>query len=261
MAYPFAKYGAEHHLKLLSGLGIQSLEYQADSSTTMDWSVNAVSLILASRSNRRAQLLREAGYPFAQVWPPFDDPPQPNAQLAATPAALAIRLAVAKAHSVLNDNVLNTSTPAMILAADTLMVGPNGRLIGQPADRHDAQMILQTLIDATHDVYTGVAIFDDKTRRAITTFADHAQVHLDPVTPEQLTAYVDSGQWQGKAGGYNLFSLGPHWTWTVKGDPSTVVGLPLTKLSPWLAPCLAQIHHADPAADRSCPPDQRGHVD
>lgn len=69
----------------------------------------------------------------------------------------------------------------------------------------------------------------------VVNFADEAVVHCGPVTEAQVQAALDSGVWQGKAGGYNLFELqAAGWPLTVEGDETTVVGLPMKRVAPML---------------------------
>jgi len=201
-----------------------------------DASVTNATLILASRSARRAQLLQQAGYRFVQVTPPFHDPPQPRTPTTERPDALAANLALQKACSLVHDNSLSNYPDAVILAADTIAVSPAGALLGQPHNRDHAQQMLGMLINATHRVYTGVAIVDHNGDQVVRPFADWAQVQFGIVPQAQLITYLASRCWQGKAGGYHLFDLNPDWPWSVVGDPATVVGLPLKKLTPHLAP-------------------------
>jgi len=186
-------------------------------------------LILASRSPRRARLLLDAGYHFTQADPGFEDPPQPKADGQAPVETLAVNLASQKAMSTPAD------TGSIILAADTICVDDDGQLIGQPADLDDARNIIQRFTGKTHRVITGVALIKIG-RDKPTTFVDQAHVTLGSLNPVQLDEYLASGQWQGKAGAYNLFDRqAAGWPLTVVGDPTTVVGLPMRKLAAALA--------------------------
>jgi septum formation protein len=195
-------------------------------------------LILASRSPRRASLLRAAGYPFTALDPPFIDPPQPRTAGPATdPQALVVDLALAKAHSL-------ASSPAaleclgrgavVLLAADTVVVAADGTWLGQPADRDDAARMLHTLLGATHRVATGVALLALPGPAAPVVFADTAQVQIGPVAAAEVAAYLAGADWRGKAGAYNLAELRGRWPIQVRGDPDTVVGLPMRRLRPIL---------------------------
>ena len=175
-----------------------------------------------------------ARYRFVQTDPPFDDPPQPQPSAGETPQMLTQDLAVKKARSLINNQNLPSDQDAIILAADTLVVAPDHTLLGQPHDRQDAHRMLTSLINATHQVHTGIALIDPAGQRSYK-FTDTAVVQLGHVTAAQLTAYLDTQQWQGKAGGYNLLDLQDRWPFTVTGDPTTVVGLPMEKLARYLA--------------------------
>lgn len=187
-------------------------------------------LILASRSPRRVLLLREGGYVFEQADPPFHDPPQPDHDHPGCPQALAGELASKKALS-LREYVGPSS---VILSADTICVDSDGYLIGQPRDRDDARRMIERFMHRTHVVITGVALLTDGMDQP-DAFADQARVSLGPLNEAQLQAYVNSDQWRGKAGGYNLFDRrDAGWPLRVQGDETTVVGLPMRRVVPAL---------------------------
>lgn len=201
---------------------------QASSPPTPESGGPPVELILASQSPRRGQLLREAGYTLTQIAPPFADPDQPADD--SLPAEQhATELAVAKARSLAR----GLDRPAVIIAADTLCVDQNSRLIGKPRDREHAFAMLSGFVDARHAVVSGVAVLDCRSDRdgALHGFADRAWVGFGSIPPEAIKRYLDLDQWQGKAGGYNLFDRqAAGWPITVEGDATTVVGLPMNQL-------------------------------
>jgi septum formation protein len=187
---------------------------------------NATRLVLASRSQRRAALLREAGFLFDQVNPPFDDPPNPAIHGRVTARDLASELAMKKAQSLKG----TISSQRVILAADTICVGTGGELIGQPTNREEARAMIRGFVARDHDVVTGVAMLHTSDGHFIC-FADAATVTFGELADEQLDAYLDTHAWHGKAGGYNLYDRQRDgWPITVKGDPATVVGLPMQRL-------------------------------
>ncbi|MEX0653324.1 MAG: Maf family protein [Phycisphaeraceae bacterium] len=188
-------------------------------------------LILASRSARRAALLRAAGFAFTQQTPPFDDPPQPEATDAAhTAEMIAADLAWRKAASLHS----LVAAEAVVLAADTICVDADGQLIGQPRDSAHARQMIQQFANTTHEVVSGVALLgpgDAPPQR----FADTTVVHVGFISDEQIDRYLQTRAWRGKAGGYNLFDRQQAgWPITVTGDPATVVGLPMRRLLPAL---------------------------
>ena len=189
-------------------------------------------LILASRSPRRARLLQDAGYTFQQDDPPFADPPQPQDVRGEPAEKTALHLALSKFRSIINDNMLQQT---IILTADTLCVAPGGQLLGQPGDVIQADTMLHSFQNATHDVVTGI-VLGSADGTVLATLSDRATVHFGRVSAKQMQAYLTSGAWRGKAGGYNLFDRqAAGWPIRVEGDPATVVGLPMRKLIPLLA--------------------------
>lgn len=194
---------------------------------------NAPSLILASQSPRRAQLLAEAGFVFEQRSPPFADPDQPPGHLKGHEAeAYAQSLAEQKAQSLAEVLSAQQPFPGVILAADTICVDDAGALVGKPHDRDHARAMVGSFVDSEHRVISGVALLG---RGEVESFADTAVVRFGSVTDEQLDAYVATEDWQGKAGGYNLFDRqAAGWPIEVAGDPTTVVGLPMGRLIPML---------------------------
>ncbi|MEO0474549.1 MAG: Maf family protein [Planctomycetota bacterium] len=191
------------------------------------------SLILASQSPRRAQLLLEAGFDFEQRSPPFADPDQPPDHLRGHEAeAYAAALAQQKAASLAEQ----IDSAALILAADTICVDANGSLVGKPRDQTHAGEMIRSFIESEHRVLTGVAlirIVSDE--REVESFADVATVTFGSIGNKQLDAYLATDDWRGKAGGYNLFDRqAAGWPIEVDGDPTTVVGLPMRRLVPVL---------------------------
>jgi len=195
---------------------------------------------LASQSPRRAALLHTAGYIFTQQHPPFDDPPTPEFEEDLAAAEIATRLAVRKAQSLANAK----PAPLLTLAADTLCVDEAGGLIGKPVDVHDARAILQSFIGKTHRVVTGVALLPADA--APVTFADSATVAINQLEDGELEQYLESKSWEGKAGAYNLFERqSAGWPILTIGDPTTIVGLPMDRLTAALAEF--DIHPANPS--------------
>lgn len=188
--------------------------------------------ILASQSPRRAQLLREAGVDFEQRNPPYADPDQPPGDLRGHQAGgYAKGLAERKAQSL-----SDLAVPAMVIAADTICVDDAGRLIGKPRDAAHAFEMVRSFVESEHRVITGVALLEaGQGKPVMRSFADVATVRFGSVSDTELQAYVATGDWSGKAGGYNLFDRrAAGWPIEVVGDPTTVVGLPMRRLMPLL---------------------------
>lgn len=183
-----------------------------------------VSLVLASRSRRRMEILDREGVVFHAVDAPFQDPPQPPQGDA---AEVARELALRKAESA------RTAFPeacrdAAVLAADTICT-VDGRSIGTPVDASQARAMLTAMLDRWHGVVTGVAILLGP-RRVV--FAEEARVWLGSPGPDAVEAYLQSGAWRGRAGAYDLEERRrAGWEIRWEGDPDTVAGLPWKRVA------------------------------
>lgn len=194
-------------------------------------------LILASRSPRRAELLRDAGFDFDVIASPFEDPPQPQALNHQTPEDLAIQLAMQKANALWQTLPTRELPFTIILAADTIALSPDRhRLLGTPTSDDEVRDMLQTFRNTSHDVITGVCIQSSDQPQA---FADVATVRLGELLDNDIERYIETNCWRGKAGGYNLTDrMNAGWPIEVDGDPTCVTGLPMRRVEPKLKPLL-----------------------
>jgi septum formation protein len=181
-------------------------------------------LILASRSPRRCELLAEAGYDFT-VMPP-DESAECGVCSGEPPPMLVSRLARQKAQ-----DVARRIDRGMVIGCDTV-VECQGQVLGKPADLEHARQMLLALRGRVHRVHSGVCLWrrpDDFVRINYATTV----LRMDAVSDEQLQEYLDSGQWEGKAGAFGYQDrLG--WIHVVEGSESNVVGLPLELLATML---------------------------
>ncbi|MBI1368922.1 MAG: septum formation protein Maf [Planctomycetes bacterium] len=182
-------------------------------------------LILASTSPRRTKLLDEAGIAHRCIAPPFDDSHFDVSHLK-------VRQAVATLAHMKAASVAELLDAGLVLGADTL-VSLDEHILGKPADADDARRMIGQLVGRTHAVLTGVCLIDAASGRE-RIFVDEAFVTIGPLDDAAIEAYIAGGQWQGKAGGYNLAELTDRWPITVEGDPATVVGLPMRRLGEWI---------------------------
>ena len=175
-----------------------------------------MTLILASASPRRAELLTSAGFEFEVRPANVDETP-----LTGEPAeAYALRLARAKA-----DVVFRTcrSSGSSVLGADTVVV-LNGEILGKPKDSADATRMLRLLSNAAHDVHTGVAVQTAAGERgAVMT----TRVRFRPLDESEIEWYVASGEPDGKAGAYAIQGRAARFVDHIEGSWSNVVGLPI----------------------------------
>jgi septum formation protein len=177
-------------------------------------------LILASASPRRRELLARAGWPFRVVEPPLTEPQEEWRGL--SPRGLAEALAYFKARSVWEAN-----PGERVIGADTV-VWHAGQLIGKPAGEEDARAILRSLCGSRHAVITGVAILGPGGRRLIA--SDATYITMRKASQAEIQAYLDGGEWRGKAGAYAIQETGDRFVERVEGSFSNVVGLPLELL-------------------------------
>ena len=172
-----------------------------------------VSVILASRSPRRIDLLRQLGVVLEVIPADIDETPVDNE----LPVHYVERLAQHKAHTIA---AVHTGT---VLGADTT-IDIDNEILGQPRDRQDAAHMLGRLGGRTHRVHTGVAVISQGTMRSVVVTT---LVSFVPVTDELLEWYLETGEWQGKAGAYAIQGLGAALVDRIQGSFSNVVGLPL----------------------------------
>jgi len=175
-------------------------------------------LILASGSPRRRELLADAGYRF-DVHPPAIEEPGDLADRM-VPAGVAEALSFLKARSVADGE-----PDAIVLGADTV-VAAGAHLYGKPADVDDARRILLHLMSQPHDVITGVTLIDTSTRNREIAHA-RTRVTMRPMREQELTDYLESGLWQGKAGAYGIQDHDDAFVTHVDGSFTNVVGLPM----------------------------------
>lgn len=177
-------------------------------------------LILASGSPRRKELLGQAGIPFV-VKPSEVD--EENAELAGEPEQKAERLAWLKAS-----DVAEKYREGLVLGADTIVVLED-TIFGKPKDDEDAVRMLTLLSGRRHRVITGIAILDVVGGRSITGH-EVTWVTFARLSPEEIRAYVHTGECRGKAGAYAVQGIGALLVERIEGCYSNVVGLPLMRL-------------------------------
>lgn len=172
---------------------------------------------LASRSPRRVQLLREAGYRFDCRPADVEELARPGE----TPADYARRLARDKAQAARRHLDRDDARP--VLGADT-DVAVDGRILGKPLDRASAVDMLLRLSERGHEVHSAVAI-DAGDRHWVDSTC--TEVHFGRITRAEAEAYWDSGEPADKAGAYAIQGLAGRWVREIRGSYSGVVGLPL----------------------------------
>ena len=178
------------------------------------------SMILASASPRRRELLSLLGWPFSVQISSIDEIIDPSE----SPSEAVVRLAIEKARSVIS------SPEDLVVAADTVVV-KDGRILGKPSSRDEAFSMVSSLAGRTHTVLTGVAVAQgDRLKGEV----EVTSVAFRDLNDNQIKAYVETGEGMDKAGAYGIQGLGALLVDRIEGDYFNVVGLPLRRLSSML---------------------------
>jgi nucleoside triphosphate pyrophosphatase len=171
-------------------------------------------LILASTSPRRREILEQLRIPFEVVVPRYEET-----------SGDPVEHAVGKARSV----GLFGDRP--VLGCDTEVVC-DGRVFGKPETEADAEEMLESLSGKTHEVVSGLVLITpawEEVHRAVT------RVTFRPLDARDLSRYIASGEWEGRAGAYAIQGLGASLVERIEGDYLNVVGLPAALLVRLLA--------------------------
>jgi septum formation protein len=172
------------------------------------------SLVLASASPRRRELLDSLGLRYSIRAAGLDETPLPGEE----PRDTVLRLAAAKAAAVAQPGEL-------ALAADTDVV-LGGELLGKPRDPADARRMLARIAGREHTVLTGVALAEPGRDRRAAGLAT-SRVRMAPMSGEEIDWYVATGEPLDKAGSYAVQGLGALFVEEVFGNYTNVVGLPI----------------------------------
>ncbi len=180
-----------------------------------------VSIILASASPRRKQLLAEFGYQFTVVRPDIDESAFPVEGIEA--CEYAERLALAKAK-----DVAEKYPDCLVIGADTV-VDFEGQIIGKPIDAKEAEQITKKLFSKPHKVITGIAIVRLSDGIELSE-CDTTTVYPKRLTSEQIAEHINSESWRDKAGAYAIKESGDEFVERIEGSLTNVMGLPMELL-------------------------------
>lgn len=187
-------------------------------------------LVLASGSPRRLALLAQAGLePDALLPADIDETPE-RSEL---PRRLALRLAQQKlAAADARRKAAGQHDGAYLIAADTV-VGVGRRILPKPELSEEAEDCLHLLSGRAHRVFTGVALMTPK--GGVRTRLVETRVRFKRLSGDEISAYLASREWHGKAGGYAIQGLAGSFVVKLVGSYTNVVGLPLTETVALLA--------------------------
>lgn len=182
-------------------------------------------LILASKSPRRREILEDLGVKFRILTCDTDehtDEPDGDRYV----REIARRKGEAVYRSLQADGKLNTDT--VILACDTVVVSPDGEIMGKPHSRDDARRMLLSFSGKEHLVISGICLI---TEREIITESETTRVFFDEIDLRELEHYLDTDEPYDKAGAYAIQGYASLWIRGIVGDYFNVVGLPVKHLS------------------------------
>jgi septum formation protein len=175
-------------------------------------------LILASASPRRRDLLTQAGLRFDVLPANIDESRHPDE----TPAAYVQRLALEKAQAI---HALHPA--ATVLGADTTVVlthNNTAEILNKPTDLVDAERMLRALSGQSHHVHTGIAVVSPTTQRS---HVETTTVFFAPIPAADLAHYLATGDSLDKAGAYGIQGYAARWIPRIEGDFFNVMGLPI----------------------------------
>lgn len=179
-------------------------------------------LILASASPRRRELLSLAGADYRILVTDADETFE-------SPIAgdeLVKLLSHRKAAAALNA-LGDCPNDTIILAADTVVVAPDGKILGKPVDEADAKEMLTSLSGTPHHVYSGFTLL---WKDGAYSHAVDSTVCFKELTAQDIDAYIATGEPFGKAGSYAIQGIGGNLVAYLDGDYTNVVGLPMPAL-------------------------------
>ena len=172
-------------------------------------------LVLASSSPRRIELLAQVGITPDHIDPAdIDETPLKGE----TPPRLAERLATSKARVV-----ADRRPDAVVIAADTV-VSVGRRFLEKAADEAEAMRFLKLLSGRNHRVFTGVAVVRNHT---LSVRVNETRVTFKTLSDQEIAAYVATGDWRGKAGGYGIQGPAGAFVPRIVGSHPSVMGLPV----------------------------------
>lgn len=173
-------------------------------------------IILASASPRRKELLEQIG--LSPIVMPSD---LEEKVTSSDPASVVMELSRQKAENVA-EKCSGIVEPWIVIGSDTVVCA-DGKILGKPANRDAAVRMIGALQGRSHSVYTGVTLIIE--RRSVT-FFEETRVDVYPMTPDEIEAYVETGESMDKAGAYGIQGRFAAHIKGIDGSYTNVMGLP-----------------------------------
>lgn len=173
-------------------------------------------LVLASKSPRRSEILKNAGIDFIVRVADADETIPDGTK----PEDAVVFLAARKALAV------ERADDEVVLGADTIVV-LDDKILGKPKDKEDACNMIKSLSGRVHSVFTGVCAVGNGTSL---TFAEETKVEFYPLTDDEINDYINTDEPYDKAGAYGIQGLASKFIRGIEGDYFNVVGLPMSSV-------------------------------
>ena len=197
--------------------------------------MNNKKIILASGSPRRKELLAQIGLSFTVRVSEADEHTEET-----KPEKLVCILSERKTLAVWDELTEEEKKESILIGADTV-VAVDDRILGKPADETEAFQMIELLQGRSHQVYTGVTILRQGGLQPLEEgtgtcgiqkkqFFEKTDVLVYPMSEEEITAYVKTGEPLDKAGAYGIQGSFAAYIQGINGDYSNVVGLPVGRL-------------------------------
>lgn len=185
-------------------------------------------LILASQSEWRKKLVQLLEIPFEVMESGVDENIFPWEEPSEVVATLATMKAEKVARQITDNGLLILEERQVIIGADTV-VATEGKIIGKPVNREDAERIIGQLAGKTHEVWTGICVVDPVIGERVVE-VEKTEVTFRPINGKQLEKYLDTKEWEGKAGGYQVQGAIKPYIKDIVGSYTNVIGLPMVTL-------------------------------
>ena len=180
-------------------------------------------IILASSSPRRQEILKMLKIPYQVIIPNIDETLTNAIESDQIPELLARE----KVTAVIQSLPKGQEIP-WVWGADTVIYF-DGKILGKPQNHEMAIEYLKMLQGKTHTVITAIVLYNGHTHETSSRI-NRTQVTFSPMTDEEISWYVETGEWHGAAGGYRIQSLASCFVQKIEGSYSCVIGLPISEL-------------------------------
>jgi septum formation protein len=197
--------------------------------------ITPMKIVLASASPRRAEILRNGGFPFETLRGSIDEtrlPGEPAPEyvlrLAREKGRAAAKTLGQTSEQAPDPSPHPTTQPALIVAADTI-VSIGKEILGKPTSAEDARRMLRMLGGHTHEVLTGLSITKVPGLTEVSA-VESTRVTFLPLSEDDISYYISTGEPFDKAGAYGIQGIGGRYVERVEGCYFNVMGLPLSRL-------------------------------